>query len=354
MFTGLRAGLGTLSSRITAVQTYELSDTDLNAQIARLRASHADTIMIFALPTQTIQAFLAIRKLGWRPRIFVNSVSIDPFVMDVVQRNTGKKLVEGVISSQFLKDPTDPALAKDPGVKLYKQILRRYLPGRKGAGGRAPVRDGGRVHDGRRAAPRRRAADAREPPSSGDASERAQPVPRQGRDRADGPERLLPDRAHADAALPLRPVAPVRRPRQRPLSGSIEIRTLTDGGQQAVDVAKQVASFLGEARRSLDLAQYDFHLAPETAALVGGAIKDAAARGVAVRMIYDVGHRNPIPVPPPPEPDVELISSLGRAAPADRGHPRPDAPQVRRCATARPSGPGRRTGRTTRGRARRT
>ena len=106
-------------------------------------------------------------------------------------------------------------------------------------------------------------------------------------------------------------MAPVRRPRQRPLSGSIEIRTLTDGGQQAVDVAKQVASFLGEARRSLDLAQYDFHLGPETAELVGGAIKAAAARGVAVRMIYDVGHRNPIPVPPPPEPDVELISSLG-------------------------------------------
>ena len=76
-------------------------------------------------------------------------------------------------------------------------------------------------------------------------------------------------------------------------------------------MAKQVVSFLGEARRSLDLAQYDFHLGPETAALVGGAIKAAAARGVAVRMIYDVGHRNPIPVPPPPEPDVTLISSLG-------------------------------------------
>ena len=76
-------------------------------------------------------------------------------------------------------------------------------------------------------------------------------------------------------------------------------------------MAKQVVSFLGEARRSLDLAQYDFHLGPETAALVGGAIKAAAARGVAVRMIYDVGHRNPIPVPPPPEPDVALISSLG-------------------------------------------
>jgi branched-chain amino acid transport system substrate-binding protein len=128
MFTGLRAGLGPLSSRITDVETYSLSDSDLNAQIAKLKASRADTIMVFALPTQTIQAFVAIHKLGWKPRIFVNSVSIDPFVMDVIQRNTGKKLVEGAISSQFLKDPTDPALARDPGVKLYKQILRRYLP----------------------------------------------------------------------------------------------------------------------------------------------------------------------------------------------------------------------------------
>ena len=69
--------------------------------------------------------------------------------------------------------------------------------------------------------------------SGGHASQRArEPVPRQGRDGADGPERLLPGRAHADAALPRRQVAPGRRPRQRPLSDSLEIRTLTDGGQQ--------------------------------------------------------------------------------------------------------------------------
>ena len=76
-------------------------------------------------------------------------------------------------------------------------------------------------------------------------------------------------------------------------------------------IAHAAEAFVGEAKRTLDLAQYDFHLADETAAIVGGAIKAAAKRGVAVRMIYDVGHRNPIPVPPPPEPDVELISSLG-------------------------------------------
>ena len=91
----------------------------------------------------------------------------------------------------------------------------------------------------------------------------------------------------------------------------LTVRTLTDGGQKAADVANEVAEFLRGAKKTLDIAQYDFHLAPETAAVAAGAIKEAAARGVAVRMIYDVGHRNPIPVPPPPEPDVELISSLG-------------------------------------------
>ena len=100
MFTGLKRGLGSRSTRIKGAETYELTDSDLNAQMARLKASKADTVMIFALPTQTIQAFLAIHKLGWKPRIFVNSVSIDPFVMDVVQKNTGKKLVEDAISSQ--------------------------------------------------------------------------------------------------------------------------------------------------------------------------------------------------------------------------------------------------------------
>ena len=71
-----------------------------------------------------------------------------------------------------------------------------------------------------------------------------------------------------------------------------------------------MAEFLAPAKHSLEIAQYDFHLGPETVAPVAGAIRDAAARGVSVRILYNVEHENPIPVPPPPEPDVELISSL--------------------------------------------
>jgi phosphatidylserine/phosphatidylglycerophosphate/cardiolipin synthase-like enzyme len=105
------------------------------------------------------------------------------------------------------------------------------------------------------------------------------------------------------------------------MSSSITIRTLTDGGQQPAEIAHEVAAFLAPAQRTLDLAQYDFHLGEETAAIVGGALKDAQARGVAVRILYDVDHANPIPVPPPPEPDVQLIASLGLPAKAVAGVP---------------------------------
>src|SRR5581483_6510596 len=94
------------------------------------------------------------------------------------------------------------------------------------------------------------------------------------------------------------------------MSERIQIRTLTDGGQQPPAIAQAIAGFLDAATTSLDLAQYDFNLLPDTAAIVGDALRRAADRGVRIRFAYNVDHANPIPVPPPPEPDVTLIASL--------------------------------------------
>ena len=101
----------------------------------------------------------------------------------------------------------------------------------------------------------------------------------------------------------------------------ITVRTLNDGGQSALETATVVRDFIDAATRSLELAQYDFHLVGEPAAIVGGAIRAAHDRGVDVRMLYNVDHRNPIPVPPPPEPDAQLIASLGVPARAIAGVP---------------------------------
>ena len=63
----------------------------------------------------------------------------------------------------------------------------------------------------------------------------------------------------------------------------IQLRTLTDGGQQALDVAQEIGAFLGGAKTTLDLAQYDFNLTDEAKELVAAAITDAASRGVKIR-----------------------------------------------------------------------
>jgi phosphatidylserine/phosphatidylglycerophosphate/cardiolipin synthase-like enzyme len=94
------------------------------------------------------------------------------------------------------------------------------------------------------------------------------------------------------------------------MSERIEIRTLTDGGQQPAEIAHVVAAFIDGAERTLDLAQYDFNLGDETKTIVGDAVRRAAARGVRQRFVFNVDYANPIPVPPPPEPDVQLIATL--------------------------------------------
>jgi phosphatidylserine/phosphatidylglycerophosphate/cardiolipin synthase-like enzyme len=116
-------------------------------------------------------------------------------------------------------------------------------------------------------------------------------------------------------------VAPISALASSPTTSTITVRTLTDGGQKPLDVAGQVADFLAAAKRTLDLAQYDFNLGPETAAVVGAAIREAAARGVEIRIAYNLDHRLPIPVPPPPEPDAALIEGLGVPSQAIAGVP---------------------------------
>ncbi|HEY1316637.1 MAG TPA: phospholipase D-like domain-containing protein [Gaiella sp.] len=92
--------------------------------------------------------------------------------------------------------------------------------------------------------------------------------------------------------------------------GPVELRTLTDGGQAASEVAGEIATFLNDARESLDLALYDVRLESDAGVLVLAALLAAHQRGVRVRLLFDVDHPGPIPVPPPPETRPEALEQL--------------------------------------------
>jgi branched-chain amino acid transport system substrate-binding protein len=48
--------------------------------------------------------------------------------MKIARLSAGPTTGDGAISSAYLFDPTNPANAKLPGVKLYHTILKRHLP----------------------------------------------------------------------------------------------------------------------------------------------------------------------------------------------------------------------------------
>jgi ABC-type branched-subunit amino acid transport system substrate-binding protein len=127
LLAGLRAGLGR-KARIVATQSHDVTDTDVTSQVARLKRSKADTLAVFALPKHTILTFISTHKLGWRPQIYITSVSIDPAVMGSVRASTDARTGEGAITMSFLKDPTNPASARNPAVRLYRDVMRRFLP----------------------------------------------------------------------------------------------------------------------------------------------------------------------------------------------------------------------------------
>jgi ABC-type branched-subunit amino acid transport system substrate-binding protein len=125
---GLKKGLGAKAKQIVATQSYPLNAQQVVQQVTTLKAAGADTLVIFALPTQAIQAFVAAARLGWKPFEYVTSVSIDPAVMQIVRLNAGPQTGTGATSTAFLHDPTNPTQKSSAGVKLYLQIMKRYLP----------------------------------------------------------------------------------------------------------------------------------------------------------------------------------------------------------------------------------
>jgi phosphatidylserine/phosphatidylglycerophosphate/cardiolipin synthase-like enzyme len=89
----------------------------------------------------------------------------------------------------------------------------------------------------------------------------------------------------------------------------IDVHPLHPGGQTDLEMAQRVAAFIGAARHSLDLALYDVRLPGEAGDVVADALRDAAARGVAVRIAYNADHDERI-FPPPPGTKPELIEAL--------------------------------------------
>jgi branched-chain amino acid transport system substrate-binding protein len=126
LLAGFRKGLGA-KARQLIVQTvgYDPTANDVQSQVAQLKASGANTFMIFAFGKFAIQSFVYANKLGWKPQIYVNDVASASSIMVLNPQSTA----EGAISILWGKDPATPKFKGDSGVALAAKIIKRYVPG---------------------------------------------------------------------------------------------------------------------------------------------------------------------------------------------------------------------------------
>lgn len=134
LLAGLKQGIQRSDARIVSTQTVSPGAADVQAQVARLRASGADTLAVFAGPVAAAEGLGLARRSGWRPASVIDSsLSSGQGSMRLASERGAGALLEGAISIAFVKSPVDPRWRADEPMRLYARIMSRYLPGASAA-----------------------------------------------------------------------------------------------------------------------------------------------------------------------------------------------------------------------------
>ncbi|MGY4475863.1 ABC transporter substrate-binding protein [Bradyrhizobium sp. USDA 3364] len=123
---GFKDGLGAkAASMIVAEDAYEVTEPTIDSHIVRLKASGADVFFNITTPKFAAQAIKRNNELNWHPLHFLNNVSAS---IGSVIKPAGFEAAQGIVSSQYLKDPTDPQWKTDKGMIAWNEFLDKYYP----------------------------------------------------------------------------------------------------------------------------------------------------------------------------------------------------------------------------------
>jgi branched-chain amino acid transport system substrate-binding protein len=123
---GLKDGLGAkAASMIVAEDSYETTEPTIDSHIVTLKASGADVFFNVTTPKFAAQAIKKIAEVGWHPLHLLNNVSAS---IGSVIKPAGFENAQGIISSNYLKDTSDPQWKDDAGMKAFDEFLAKYFP----------------------------------------------------------------------------------------------------------------------------------------------------------------------------------------------------------------------------------
>ena len=123
---GLKDGLGDKAkTMIVSELPYEPADPTVDSQIVSLKNSGADVFFNVTTPKFAAQAIKKAHEIGWKPVHLLNNVSNS---VGSVLKPAGLEASKDVLSTQYLKDPTDPTWNDDAGKKEWLAFMDKYFP----------------------------------------------------------------------------------------------------------------------------------------------------------------------------------------------------------------------------------
>jgi branched-chain amino acid transport system substrate-binding protein len=123
---GLKDGLGAkAASMIVTEESYETTQPTIDSSIVKLKSTNADVFFNVTTPKFAAQAIKKMTEIEWKPLHFLNNVSIS---IGSVMKPAGFENAQGIISSAYLKDTSDPQWKDDAGMKAFDEFLAKYFP----------------------------------------------------------------------------------------------------------------------------------------------------------------------------------------------------------------------------------
>ena len=122
---GVMDVLGDRYKSMVTEATYEFTDATVDSQIITLQGSGCDTLITAASPKFAAQAIRKVYDIGWKPMFFMTNIAI--WVGSVMEPAGFEKGI-GLLSSAYIKDPTDTAWDNDPAMIAWKGWAGKYMP----------------------------------------------------------------------------------------------------------------------------------------------------------------------------------------------------------------------------------
>jgi ABC-type branched-subunit amino acid transport system substrate-binding protein len=123
---GLKDGLGDkFDKMVVKTLSYEVSDPTIDSQILQLQASGATLLYDASTPKFSAMAIRKVADLDWHPLHIVDS---NGALVKPALTSAGLDKSVGVMTAQYLKDPTDPGWADDAGMKAFQAWRAKYAP----------------------------------------------------------------------------------------------------------------------------------------------------------------------------------------------------------------------------------